>query len=100
MGSGGLAPKVSEVNSTLLETGVEATSVTFLAKDLAAVCLCPENLSEAEFKNNGLSLLEELLRSIVFELSHGPCSLHLLRFRMRVKKKGRENGKCGEQRNE
>lgn len=62
MDSGGLAHEISEVKRTQLETGVEATSVTFLAKDLAAVCLCPENLSEVEFKNNGLSHLEEILR--------------------------------------
>lgn len=62
MESGGLAHGVSEVKRTLLETGVEATSVTFLAKDLAAVYLCPEILSVAEFKNNGLSHLEEALR--------------------------------------
>lgn len=43
VGSGSLAHKVSEVKKTLMETGVEATSVTVLANDLATVCLCPEN---------------------------------------------------------
>lgn len=46
VGSGSLAHGVSEVKRTLLETGVEATSVTVLAKDLATACLCPENFSE------------------------------------------------------
>lgn len=62
VGSGSLAHEVSEVKRTLLETRVEATSVTVLAKDLVTVCLCPENFSEAEFKNNGLSHVEEILR--------------------------------------
>lgn len=46
VGSGSLAHGVSEVKRTLLETGVEATSVTVLAKDLVTACLCPENFSE------------------------------------------------------
>lgn len=34
-------------------------SCDILAKTLAALCPCPENSSEDEFKGNGLTCLEE-----------------------------------------
>jgi hypothetical protein len=64
---------------------------------LPMLCLCPDTLSEAEFKSNGLiNLAEEFQDRMEFRLWHAYCRLLLARFtvRIRSKKQSRRTWKC------
>lgn len=63
-GSEGLAPEVSERNKDFISHGLHSCHSCYnLAKDLGVLSSCPENLSEAKFKDTTpIYLKEEILR--------------------------------------